>query len=137
MITYELAKKLKEAGFSQKGGLYYQEYIQKKGFGLGLYHKLQQREDLFNEFGELVLMVEPTMCPNLSELIEACGDDFDSLCRCGDLYQSSKAEACSNGEKVAGGFEASSIETEDYCVWAWGDSAEEAVAKLWLELNKK
>ena len=130
MITHELAKKLKEAGFPQNCEAQYERdtYI---------YGKCYDGFNVFNKGVDRGGGDAEVDCPNLSELIEACGDDFDSLCRCGDLYQSSKAEACSNGEKVAGGFEASSIETEDYCVWAWGDSAEEAVAKLWLELNKK
>lgn len=54
--------------------------------------------------------------PTLSELIEACGDRFDNLRR---IYD--------------GSFAAESIGKEPQ----GGDTPEEAVANLWLLLNKK
>lgn len=63
-MNYELAKKLKDAGFPQSSGTYIKpngkfEYIVEYGF---------QGEDW-------------AYVPTLSELIEACGDGFSMLCR--------------------------------------------------------
>ncbi len=90
MISYELAKKLKEAGFPQKD------------------YRLECR-DLPN--GTAPIMFYPT----LSELIEACGSKFGALLvGPGILWTAS-----GNGLEVHAG------------------NPEEAVANLWLELNKK
>lgn len=58
MISYELAKELKDAGFPQEG------INKERGFSL----------DTF----------EPIMLPTLSELIEACGSRFIQLTRTRD-----------------------------------------------------
>ena len=56
--------------------------------------------------------------PSLSELIEACGLKFGSLNRYGDVW---------DAEPPA----------DDITHGAWsGDTPEEAVARLWLALNK-
>lgn len=59
----------------------------------------------------------------LGELIEACGDEFQSLLKFGDIHP------------IGGIWEAYS--TRGYKVYGLADTPEEAVAKLWLELNKK
>lgn len=61
MITYELAKKLKDAGFPQKLN---------KGIGIS--------SKIFNEFGTKVYS-EEVYFPTFSELIEECGDKFNTL----------------------------------------------------------
>lgn len=95
-MTYELAKKLKDAGFPQK-------------------ENNSQNWD------------EPTMrfyySPTLSELIKACGNKFGVL-QLADLRKNSKSR-----------WYASTIVYVENP--AYGKTPEEAVAKLWLELNKK
>lgn len=63
--------------------------------------------------------------PTLSELIEVCGDRFGSLMRWSqDLSKFKKREWLASEEIDFGCKES-------------GSTPEEAVAKLWLELNKK
>lgn len=88
-MTYELAKKLKDAGFP--------------GFIKGLTGKVEVWDIVSSK-------------PSLSELIEACGDGFSSLSKVelGKIYLASS--------DINGSFN--------------GPTPEEAVAKLWLKLNK-
>ena len=59
--------------------------------------------------------------PALSELIEACGDKIDTIER----------------HRKKGGWDADNGEWDnDKYICSHGDTPEEAVAKLWLELNK-
>lgn len=76
-------------------------------------------EDWKEEKGKMYFGFDNVLEPTLSELIESCGDSFKLLTRF----------------------------KEDMCIWIAGDdidhyitegkTPEEAVAKLWLELNKK
>jgi hypothetical protein len=70
--------------------------------------------------------------PTLSELIEACGDKFESLYKVYGITASAK----SSGK--AGGYEAIAVQVNEFSEhqWEWGKTPEEAVAKLWLSLNK-
>lgn len=92
-MTYELAKKLKEAGFRDNIYLYFE----------------------YKEVGN---------APTLSELIERCGEDFEMVRRIfeykTDIFLYWLAE-CTNKKAI--------------CIS--GSTPEEAVANLWLELNKK
>lgn len=63
---------------------------------------------------------EVVYVPTLSELIDACGGDFKPF----------KISYLEGGRKIWLIFDA----TPDVAVW--GDTPEEAVARLWLELNK-
>ena len=64
-------------------------------------------------------IISDVCIPTLSKLIEACGDRFEYVRRCED------------GEFVAGTYiEAKPLEKG-------GSTPEEAVIKLWLEINKK
>jgi len=94
MISYELAKQLKEAGFPQDGDI-------------------EQWENHGDNSGDGVFK------PTLSELIEACGDEFESLSLHpyydGDIYMVFGRNTL--------GFN--------------GSTPEEAVANLYLALNKK
>lgn len=92
-MTYELAKQLKDAGFPQKENTYWK-----------------------NERGEGTLGV---YAPTLSELIEACGEEFYSI-------RKQTLKYC-----------AESVASDDRFFQAKGSTPEEAVANLWLELNKK
>lgn len=96
-MTYELAKQLKDAGFPQGEWTH-----QRKVEGMNGY--------------------ESYFVPTLSELIEACGDEFMHLERNTDsdtdeIYWVAYAVTPEKG--------------------SLGSTPEEAVAKLWLELNKK
>lgn len=93
MIPYELAKKLKDAGFPQemKDGSMLDDGLNNEGYG-----------------------PETAYDPTLSELIEACGESFVML-----------------GHRGSGWF------SESISNIGNGTTPEEAVANLWLELNKK
>lgn len=108
-MNYELAKKLKDVGFSQeseKGDKYYFGSDGRVGFnGEGCYG------------GDSWMQEDDVKCPSLAELIKACGLPFDLSCR-------------NNAEKwyafnIGKGFRGS----------ATGDSPEEATARLWLSLT--
>jgi predicted nucleic acid-binding Zn ribbon protein len=99
-MDYTLAKKLKDAGFVQKG----KGYIERWDFA----------QD------------EPLYIPTLSELIDACGERFEELNKIG------------HGIKPK--WNAASYSCEE-CGWdgmevGRGLTKEEAVANLWLAINK-
>jgi hypothetical protein len=96
-MTYELATKLKDAGFP----------LRKPG-------SERVHFEITHEIGQPSIFIYPT----LSELIEACGDDFHQL-----------LHITSNDLWFAEGFDTRQRET--------GSTPEEAVAKLWLALNGK
>lgn len=122
MIDYNLAKKLKGAGFPQKfkpGDFgYAKEYIE----GLhGWTNWKKGRYGLYDGSGEYGIGESEDgfiKAPLLQELIDECKRNFDSLERWrlkwiaygGNIYHSIKEEA---------------------------DNPEEAVANLWLKLNEK
>lgn len=129
-MNYELCKKLKDAGFPQ-------EYRKSNPIADFAYydkseelHLLHDDNDtgwwIGNEYGEVDrldierVLKEFTKCPTLSELIEACGKD-----KVFNLY---------NGNKR---WEASKIGKEEDAFHGYGQTPEEAVANLWLALNKK
>ncbi len=117
-MTYELAKKLKDAGFEQK--------VKRPEFD---YEKN-------NATGEVVII------PTLIQLIEACGDDFRELqwIGKGDKFFAGfgregfawKAKAA--GKKIKCGN--CNTEKDGPVTIGFGSSAEEAVADLWLELHE-
>lgn len=107
MISYELAKELKEARFPQTTDI----------------------RDLTCDCGITDCEIhgqehERVYIPTLSELIEVCGDDFEGVRRvltsdtCRFLYWLAEC-------------------TNDRGICCQGDTPEEAVARLWLALNKK
>ena len=119
MITYELAKKLKDAGFPQypvSGDTVYDE------FGLLVIMPISAKDPAKNSG-----MVWWCKIPTLSELIEACGEKFgklDSPLIQGDIFdREDKERWCS-----------ATVDGDDF---EWGESPEQSVAKLWLLINKK
>jgi len=109
-MNYELTKELKEAGFPQgcTGNGYFVD-------NQGVEYKGGEHWKQFN------------YVPTLSELIEACGADDICLSREDGTWKAMYG----NSSEVA-------VLNEwdgDYC--ATGNSIEEAVARLWLALNKK
>lgn len=103
-MTYELAKKLKEAGFPQYG--------KNREVDGGL--------AMTNESGTL----EGCYIPTLSELIEACGEDFWALYKVGTR------------ETPDWKWEAGSFGVPLNEIVGKGQTPEEAVANLWLKLNE-
>ena len=97
-MDYELAKELKDAGFPQAG----------KGKWIGPPDALRWRS------GNRVYV------PTLSELIEACGDQFISLTK-----------------DVTGWFALGDPRNDYSRQETVGLTPEEAVARLWLALNKR
>ena len=109
-MIYELARQLKDARFPQRYGEMY-------------------RWICSDNSRVCVMNVEeyPDACyvPTLSELIEACGDIV--------LWKSEKWCAGKYSEYCCG-----DCYFDDYPVpLEYGDTPEEAVAKLWLNINKK
>jgi len=112
MISKETAQKLKEAGFPQNGG------------GLHRIHKTgsvgKSTSQPYESFYE----------PTLSELIEACGDSFKNLTYKFQYY-------AKNGNTWFCNWV--SYEWRDDAQEEWdseGSTPEDAVANLWLELNR-
>ena len=101
-MNYELCKKLKDAGFTQD--------IESE------WCYTPEGEHIFRYCGAdfIVDCIEPT----LSELIEACGENFRFLTR--NKKGKFKSFSWKEGQEY------------DVC-----DTPEEAVANLWLELNKR
>lgn len=107
-MTYELAKELKDAGFSQTGN----------GLWSGNVGKINLESILPGEvFG--IAQEDFVYLPTLSELIEACGYGFFNL-----EYWSHPAHNSWLAKGTTG------VEIK-------GSTPEEAVARLWLALNKK
>jgi len=109
-MTYEIAKKLKDAGFPIKTIPAYDN--------AGKNAKLVDAEFEF-------------LAPTLSKLIEACGDRFISLNRRFDDYNKTAYwEAIGMGGKYPQIVRGINITIK-------GTTPKEAVANLWWELNKK
>ena len=116
-MEYELALKLKNAGFpvEENGNKFYCN-----GNLCG-----RNYDDCYEEIVRI---------PTLSELIEACGEEFGELVRCNDYEIKPMWRAYPTREA----FNESDNDCEvDCCGYETGSTPEEAVAKLWLAINKK
>lgn len=111
-MNYRLAKQLKEAGFPQKPPFELWCITCEKWRDIGC---LQSDLASFDKHER-----EAVKIPTLSELIEACGEDFYAL-----FHDQMKWEAWKN--KIDGSLHRASE----------ADTPEEAVALLWLEINKE
>lgn len=107
MITYELAKKLKDAGFPQE------PYRDGKGFS----HKQVSLEG-----GDLVKI------PYLEDLIDACGDKLGRVEHV--MMRGVEETWISYSSKVE-----NKLDIAAYIVQQ-GSTPSEAIANLWLALNK-
>lgn len=116
-MTYELAKQLKDAGFEMM-----QEPVD---YSNGKPNREQMR--LTNNDNDWFLL------PTLSELIEACGDELNTLLKF-DNFKNPYTWVASTHSPCANYFEDFK---EDNCLFGEGSTPEEAVAKLWLTINKK
>ena len=106
-MNYELAKQLQDAGFPQSAPL--------EPYCLDCKNWKKERCLLEGHNTDYIKV------PTLSELIEACGERF------GSLVQTNMRDK--NWMAV---WESEPLEEE----YIYGQIPEEAVAKLWLELNK-
>ena len=114
-MKYELAKQLKEAGFLQEGNGEYNTMAEMSSVGI--------KQIVCDDDTEGAVYL-----PNLPELIEACGESFDSLWFPPEGIDGKKIWCAKpkwdwrkfiNGDRVE------------------GKTPEEAVAKLYIALNKK
>lgn len=135
-MNYELAKELKDAGFPQKaewhvdvnawGGSWY--YVQPQDSCPGI--TFLSPDDLI-KVAQGEIQPELYKLPTLSELITACGEDMVKLEHLfkGDEDESSNWwMAESNTLGLSKGFQD--------IIFGKGSTPEEAVARLWLALNK-
>lgn len=114
MIPYELAKKLKDAGFPQNG----ERLVI---LAIGKTSKVAQKYPyVLKDDNELAYT------PTLSELIEACGDNFLFI---QNSFPKTNEPWTASSYILIGQDEAD--------MYTYGKNPEEAVANLWLELHKK
>lgn len=114
ILSYKLAKKLKDAGFPQKDNMHKMHQL----FCAEEKTTIEGARDMpmsVSPFGEEVVCV-----PTLSELIDACGDIF-----------------CGVHKLATGGWIAFIMEDSTRQVDGEGSTPEEAVANLFLELHKQ
>lgn len=116
-MDYNLAKKLKEAGFPQKYGEMY-KWINKDNSRLAIFSIEMYERYIKEEIDEL-----PVYEPTLSELIDACGRDFSQVGRNFD-----------EGLRIDEQWIA--LSTMKLHKFGNGKTIEEAVANLWIKLNK-
>lgn len=137
MLSYETAAKLKEAGFphpeEQKGVV---QWVLKDTHGKAYY-----KNSTTGEVYTIILF--PGMCytpehvyvPSLSELIEACGNDFKELIK-HDPYTTATV-----GLRLAHGDFSASMYDRDPSTFKntmfGGKTPEDAVANLYLAINPK
>lgn len=159
MIDYKLAQELKDAGFPQLNHMLEWELDKQVLHGVG-YHLTADDPDEVYESGQLINKARYTSIfgrewilsedglrntvyiPTLSELIEAC---IDKLTSGGGFVSISlhynwtintrDVPAWTAVFKGAKGCQAGDI--SEFEIMESGQSPEEAVAKLWLALNKK
>ena len=114
-MTYEICKQLKDAGFPQERG---REPLPNCYWN---FNSAVPEQGWYLDNENLAYEKEYTIyIPTISELIEACGDRFDCLRKVDNIWQGGEISM----------FEVCATISE-------GSTPEEAVANLWLELNKK
>lgn len=116
-MNYELAKKLKDAGFPQH---------------------IEDDLDYDRDGIEVVFPSgERVYVPSLSELIDACGEDFEALVRINKpkvIWWAYPTEEWHKNSKHSYVFDCYRGKRGEY---ECGLEPEEAVAKLWLKLKEK
>ncbi len=118
-MDYALALKLKKAGISYKKSKH-SFYIDEKDI---VHCRTLTGGEEFTPPNELVCV------PTLSELIEACGEEFEEL---SGRYSNKRVHGC---KWLATGIEQEPWSSKSNASGR-GLTPSEAVAKLWLELNK-
>ena len=130
-MDYELAKKLKDMGFPSK-------------------YKNWECEECGKPYEDSEVGTSCVSCgwngprrvdivfraPILSELIEACGDKMVALQR-GEVFNGPNYEVKKGGWEAVSRWESyNPPEIDESFPFGKGKTPEEAVAKLWIELNK-
>lgn len=123
MISLELAKQLKDAGFPQGESI---DKIISKGVGLAYLRESKPSDELLEKYESALLSLkelyqddsEYVFVPTLSELIEACGERFSTL------EYSKITKWCATAQPRTG---------DNY----FGHTPDIATAKLWLILQGK
>jgi len=144
-MDYELAKKLKDAGFSQRDDLIEVE-SKREFFHNGGYHLLRENGDgsdgyPYQEENDRTMRLEYftweyvqehknliVYIPTLEELIKEFGDRFGALTQ----FDREKGKGW-----FAAGHKVIWDSDEDGFIQCSGDEPEEAVANLWLGINNK
>ena len=117
-MNYELALKLKKAGYPQPWGAFADGTDRAYYLGGGLIVSWSALRNIRTNDGQLINYVtEASYIPTLEELIEACGEDLSGLTRHANIWQTNWVDGM-------GGDTA-------------GKTPSEAVANLWLKLNEK
>lgn len=142
-MNIELAQELKEAGFPQEWRLGSAFYCENELYYIGDVESLSEWKDNPDgsgyhtasnsgcgccSFGVGSSVNEYTYVPTLEELIEACGEEFKALENTNLVY--------GNINENERWFATSSYKRNLSYVGGIGKTPEEAVARLWLALNK-
>lgn len=120
-MTYERAKKLKEEGFPQHLRQY-PRYYEDNELNMPTVRRQLMVENPAIELSDEYTQNATVYIPTLSELIAACGDEFGTLGRAKNTQ----------GEISWG----ATMRSKQYESMYWGNSPQEAVANLWLALQK-
>ena len=144
-MDYELAKRLKEAGFPQKEQLIEYELAKEPLTGVG-YH-ITAEDDQVDDNGKLLNKARRTSIflkewinskdgrdatvylPTLEELISACGDFIA-------IWQYPEGWVAGQRDNLIG-MEKNYIDNDPPYHLGHGKTPSEAVANLWISLNKK
>ena len=131
-MNYEQAKKLKDAGFPTTS----------VGIGDRIWIN-ENNKNIVVSKGELELAYKKIVeektwyrIPTLSELIEACGDEFDSLELMGGKDNQNN-KIWDKEKATQGQWRVTNNTFGKGLTFCWGHTPEEAVANLWITLNKK
>lgn len=131
-MIYELAKKLKDAGFPQGNP----EKTLGEQFHVHVGEQTKPRAGIY---------IDGVLEPTLSELIEACGNKFDNLC-VENLWRTEQEPKVYAANHFIDLFALEELrkkpgikneEVDKIVIKGVGSTPEEAVAMLWLKLNKK
>lgn len=132
-LNYELCKQLKDAGFTQEEGDGYTHSYNERAIPISKID-LEKLKD-----GRIKMLqitdVDTVYVPTLSELIEAC-----NKLRLDQTYFTLTFEKDINDKKNDEWLAGFQVFYDCHPSWepvAYGSTAEEAVANLWLDLNKK
>lgn len=118
-MTYELALQLKNVGFRQGGDGYFR--LPMAASTPPTYEAKIEDIEASNVKEEDIINL--AYVPTLSELIEACGERFEAVAK--------------NHAPNSGGWAATRKDKVGQLYYSTGTTPDEAVARLWLELNTK
>ncbi len=124
-MNYELAKELKDAGFPQMEHGDYSVFMDWNLYSTIPYLQIAIYKDKGLEMG-----LDRVYLPTLSELIEACGKDV-LLCELNGKWNAVRHAGVSQAIDFLG------LKVFLTMLGGNGDTPEEAVARLWLAINKK